>query len=452
MALNKADIQAMYEKNAEGCKKSFLNSVLIPTGRGGVTASRDYIAANAVFAACKKFGVDPTALNGRDELKGKIPSAYLFRLNSYTPMLAARYDELKEKDQNRLFDKENYLFTEKQNGIRGWLIYSKGWYLFSRNYSDVDCGILDYWQNIYQEPRIDEGETLAIDVEIKCEPDASLGDELREIGIETESILEAMSALLQTYPETAKEIQRKYKERTGKDLVTFRLIYPLYFNKKNYLKRRLGEGHSIYNDCVKYCQSLGLNVQSIKRVKGNREEKENFLNSILDSHGEGVVVHNLNSYYSTSENRDKDGFIKIKRTVGAQANSLGDTLDVWVSGFKMSSEKAGNAGIIGALEMSTYVLGDDGNMREHVVAYCSNIPLEMRKSITIDNGDGTYSMDPDMYNIVYEVTGQNISAQNERLTHARIVRMRADKLKEDCIISQAWLDANNDKTYGKREH
>ena len=118
----------------------------------------------------------------------------------------------------------------------------------------------------------------------------------------------------------------------------------------------------------------------------------------------------------------------------------------------MSSEKAGNAGIIGALEMSTYVLGDDGNMREHVVAYCSNIPLEMRKSITIDNGDGTYSMDPDMYNIVYEVTGQNISAQNERLTHARIVRMRADKLKEDCIISQAWLDANNDKTYGKREH
>jgi ATP-dependent DNA ligase len=445
MGLNKADLVSMWEDGSKYCKESFKKDILKSTGRGSVYKAADYITANAYLAACRKFNVDVATLTCKADLKGKLPSAYLFKLGSYSPMLAARYDELKEPAQKQLFEKQNYLFTEKQNGVRGWLIHSQGqWFLFSRNYSDKDCGVLDYWNNIYQHPSLDPKDVLAIDVEIKYEPDSGLANELREMGIETESILEAMSALLQTYPESAREIQRKYKERTGKDLIVFRLIYPLYFQGKNFLKRKLGEGHSAYNEVVKYCQSIGLNVMPIKRVKGNREEKENFLNTILESGGEGVVVHNLNAVYCVSENRDKDGFIKIKRQIGAKKDVIGDTIDAWVSGFKMSSEKAGNAGIIGALELSTYVLKDDGSTKEHVIAYCSNIPLEMRKEITKYDEEGRPYMAEEMYGLVFEATGQSISAVNMRLTHAKIVRQRFDKSKELCIITEAFLRANCD--------
>ena len=300
-------------------------------------------------------------------------------------------------------------------------------------------------QNIYQFPTIPDEEIFAVDVEIKYEPDGDLIEKLREFGMETESKLEAMSALLQTRPETATEIQRKYKEETGKDLITFRLIYPLYFKGRNYLKRKLGEGHAIYNEVIKYANQHNLNLQEILRCKGNREKKEVFLNSLLEAGSEGVVVHNLLSMYNTSENRDRDCFIKIKRSVGkSQQSGMGDTIEGWVSGFKMSDEGAGNAGLIGSLEVSIYELGSDGVQREKVIAYVPNLTQEMKKEITIDNGDGTYSMVEHMYDVVVEMDGQAISRKSRRLTHPRLLRMRFDKSKFECIYTEEWLNSQMD--------
>lgn len=446
MALNKNELVSMFENASIGYKKSFVDSILKATGRGGVYAARDYIHANCILATLEQYQVDKNQLEKEEDLKKFIPKAVLFRLNAYTPCLAYRFDELKKPAQDKLFDKDNYLFTEKQNGCRGWLIHAQGkWYLFSRNYSDVNCGLLDYMQNIYQFPTIPDHEIFAVDVEIKYEPDGNLIEKLREFGMETESKLEAMSALLQTRPETATEIQRKYKEETGKDLITFRLIYPLYFNGKNYLKRKLGEGHAVYNLVIQYAQQYNLNLQEILRVKGSREKKEVFLNSLLEAGSEGVVVHNLLSNYCTSENRDKDCFIKIKRSVGkSQQSGMGDTIDGFVTGFKMSDEKAGNAGLIGSLEVSIFELGDDGVQREKVIAYVPNLTQEMKEQITIKHDDGTVSMSPEMYDVVVEMDGQAISRKSRRLTHPRLLRMRFDKSKYECIYQQAWLNSQMD--------
>jgi len=446
MALNKNELVAMFQEASVGYNKSFIDGILKPTGRGGVYAARDYIHANCVLTTLSQYGIKKNSLEREEDLKKVLPKAVMFRLNAYTPCLAYRYDELKKPAQDKLFDKDNYLFTEKQNGCRGWLIHAEGkWYLFSRNYSDVNCSLLDYMQNIYQFPTIPDEEIFAVDVEIKYEPDGDLIEKLREFGMETESKLEAMSALLQTRPETATEIQRKYKEKTGKDLITFRLIYPLYFKGRNYLKRKLGEGHAIYNEVIKYANQHNLNLQEILRCKGNREKKEVFLNSLLEAGSEGVVVHNLLSMYNTSENRDRDCFIKIKRSVGkSQQSGMGDTIEGWVSGFKMSDEGAGNAGLIGSLEVSIYELGSDGVQREKVIAYVPNLTQEMKKEITIDNGDGTYSMVEHMYDVVVEMDGQAISRKSRRLTHPRLLRMRFDKSKFECIYTEEWLNSQMD--------
>ena len=123
---------------------------------------------------------------------------------------------------------------------------------------------------------------------------------------------------------------------------------------------------------------------------------------------------------------------------------MGDTVDAFITGFKMSSDKNGNAGLIGSLEASFYIQKDDGHLVKHVCAYLPNIPLEMKKNITIDNGDGTYSMVDKMYNMVAEIDGQSISAVSSRLTHPRLIRFRSDKLPADCVYTQEWINSQTD--------
>lgn len=443
MKLKKDELVSMFEEKSVDCKQSFKQSILKPTGRGGVYAARDYIHANSILAMLDKAGVNKSLLSNRDDLKKYLHPAVLFRLNAYTPCLAYRYDELKPAQQKALFEKPNYIATEKENGARGWLIYYKGkTFLFSRNYSDVDCSLQEYWDNILQTPTFDSSEIFAIDVEIKYEPKLDLINKLKEFGIETESKLEAICALLQTYPETARTIQEKYKQESGSDLVTFRLIYPLYFKGKNYLKRTLREGHNDYNEVVKYAQQHGLNVQSIQRVSGTKEQKEIFLNSILEVGGEGIVFHNLNSTYCTSENRDKDTFIKLKRSVSGDSSrqGIGDTIDGWISGFTMSNEDSGDAGLIGSFEISIYMMVN-GVPRKHVVAYVPNIQKEMKKDCTVIGPDGQPTLKETYYNRVVEVDGQAISAKSRRLTHPRLIRFRFDKSKEECIYSEEFINS-----------
>jgi ATP-dependent DNA ligase len=440
--LNKKDYVAMFENSAVDFSKSFLSKILVPTGRGGVYASRDYIHANAVIAAIKKYNGDPTLFQSLDDLKKYLPSGVNFRLNYYSPCLAYRYDELKTPQQEALFNDQRYLFTVKENGCRGWLIFTKsGNYLFSRNYSDVDCSLLDYIGNIEQKFNFEE--TFAIDVEIKYEPkgDAVVTEALKEFGIETTSKLEAMAAMLQMRPSDAVEIQRRYKERFGGDLLAFRLIYPLYFKGKNYIKRPIGEGHAIYDEVVAYARERGFNVQPIGRLNGSAEKKKAWLEGLLEAGEEGVVVHNLKSFYCTSENRDKDTFVKIKRSVARDnaMKGMGDTIEGFITGFKMSTEGKANEGLIGSFEVSIYLQEGGKPPRKHVIAYLPNITKEIKEQATITDSTGEVFLSEEFMNQVVEMDGQAISAKSMRLTHPRLLRFRFDKSEAECIYSLEWL-------------
>lgn len=445
MGLKKDDLVVMFEKNSRGFSDKFKKSILLPTGRGGVYAARDFIHANAVLAAIAKWGnpgVENSAFQSRDDLKTNLPAAVNFRLNAYTPCLAARFDELKKPQQEAIFNLPTYMFTEKENGCRGWLIFSKGKvYLFSRNYSDVDCSLLEYSSNIKIDHTIPADVTFAVDVEIKFEPKSDLMAELLTYGITTESKLEAMSALLQTRSETAMKIQEKYKASCGGDLITFRMISPLFFKGKNYLKRTLSEGHNDYDEVCKYAQEHGVNVQPLLRCVGTKEKKTAFLQSILDDGGEGVVVHNLKAYYNTSENRDKDTFIKIKRSVAKDSaqKGLGDTIEGYITGFKMSNEDSGDAGLIGSFEITIMMKTTAGPCVEHIIAYIPNIPKDMKIAATAADADGNPTLAEEFYGVVVEVDGQAISAKSRRLTHPRMTRFRYDKSKHECIYTEEFI-------------
>lgn len=450
MALKKAELIQLWEFQSLDLTPELKKQLLKVTGRGNTSAARDYIHANAVLAEVSKVKDLSNYKNCKSvqELMECLNPAVRFRLKYYTPCLAARYDELKPEQQKNIFQSRDWVATLKENGVRGWLIWHKGsMFLFSRNYSDKDCGLPEYWGNIYQTTTLGENEIYAMDVEVKFEPGAdTIMEELEELGISTDSKLEAMAALLQMNSPEALEIQRRFKEKKGKDLITFRAIHPLYFKGRNYVERTLGEGMQVYKEAVAYGKSVGLNIQEIERCDGTKEEKELFLNNILDSHGEGVVFHNKKGDYCTSENRSKTSFVKLKRSVKATMakTGIGDSIDGWVSGFKLGSKDTANEGLVAALEISIKLLCNDGRMRDHVVAYVPNIDRKTSEAITVLDENGNPTMSEDFYNVVVEVDGQNISKVSRRLTHPRLLRYRQDKMPEDCIYTEEFINSQID--------
>lgn len=459
MALKKSELVDLWSFLSRTLNESVKKQILKVTGRGGQSAARDYISACCLLSEVYKVkgeDFDMSNIVSSEDLWNIIHPATRFRLKCYTPCLAARYDELKPNAQNQLWDDSNWVATEKQNGCRGWLINYKGEvHLYSRNYSDKDCALLEYWNNIAQSV-VPSDEIYAIDVEIKFEPGTDIRDDLEALGLTTDSPLEAMVALLHTYPEEAVKIQNKYKSLYDKDLIVFRLIAPLYFKGKNYLKRTLGEGMDVYNQVVEEGRRLGLNVKPIKRCSGSRAEKEVFLNSILDAGGEGVVFHYRKGCYCTSENRSKTSFIKLKRSVSATTNKegIGDTIDAFVTGFKMGSNGTSNEGLISALEMSIYV-NEGGRIYRHHIASVPNIPLETKRLCTIEGADGLwpkevvmsdgsvkiFSLNPEYEELVGEVSGQALSAVSQRLEHPALLRWRPERDPNSCIYTKEFLDS-----------
>ena len=458
MALKKRDLEDLFTFNTQSLSPSVARQILPATGRGGVSAARDYIQANCLIAEYNKanssYEGNLSHISSKEDLMNGLKPATRFRLKAYTPCLAARYDELKEAEQKKFFEDPDWVFTEKQNGCRGWLIVHGGEvHLFSRNYSDVDCSLLEYWQNIDQQVSWNEG-IYAIDVEIKFEPGTDISKDLETLGIATDSPLEAMVALLHTYPESAVKIQKKFREMFDKELIVFRLIAPIYFNGKNYVNRTLGEGQDVYDECVEFGRSIGLNVKSIDRCNGSRVEKEIFLTTILNNGGEGIVGHYKKGMYCTSENRSKTSFIKLKRSISSTSQGMGDHIDGYISGFKMGSNGTANEGIIGAFEFSIHVT-DGAHERIHTIAVVPNISREERIMATWNNADGLYpqewtdskgethwvSLNPEFDGLVGEIDGQALSSVSKRMEHPRLVMWRPERSPESCIYTQEWLNS-----------
>ena len=333
----------------------------------------------------------------------------------------------------------------KQNGVRGVFIYSAGRsVLYSRNYSQKDCSLPEYWKNVAQEFKGDL--PFAVDCEVKFEPDCDVQQELERFGLTTDSKLEAMSALLQMESSAAVKLQEEYERIHGKPLIVFRLITVLYYNGKDYRKRPLGEAYAVESEVVKYATERGLNLAQIKKVKGTRADKEAFLDAMLEQGEEGVVFHNLKSRYITTENRDRNGFVKLKRSVSdtLAKNGMGDTIDGFITGFTMSKPGTADEGLIGSYEISAYIKDAKGNKRKQVIAYVPNIPREQKIQFTTMDAEGNPTLEPMLYGQVVEVNGQEVSRVSKRLTHPRLLRMRYDKNEEDCVYTEEFWNSQMD--------
>jgi len=371
------------------------------TGRGGNPAKRDYIKALADHYLIERYG----ALD-------KIPKNLGYRLSYECPMLAFQYSRLKEQEQVAIWESEDWWLTEKENGVRGWLIYSpsEGLSLYSRNISTTDYLPIDYAEKILNAPGkgVHNG-LFCIDVEVKC-TNPNIRTFLRDAkGVETETELQAVAALLAINTKDSLDIQMT--QALDEPLFEFKVIDVLYWNKKDWRKDKYIDRAKNIEPAIAQAKSMGLNIKPIKSCKIPAEKKA-FHAGILNEGGEGTIAVNINTSYNGTPNRHRDEWIKIKRSVSesAQMEGLGDTIDGYITGFEEADEGKGWAGLIGALKVSVMLQKKDGTETEHMIARVTNIQLSLRKLISIKDKDGNLAMKEEMYDRVLEIDGQVLSA------------------------------------------
>ena len=168
-----------------------------------------------------------------------------------------------------------------------------------------------------------------------------------------------------------------------------------------------------------------------------RQDKNALLRTFWNRGGEGAVLKHAKGAYIPG-GRKKDIAIKIKRTM---SGDIGDDLDAFISGY-VNTIEWNKKGLIGGVELSVYLNGN-----EHVVATVSSMPDEVREQLTDHHWydpTGEYESDrkprlaSQFYGKVLTIDGQELSARNKRLMHAKADwarGFRQDKDATQCVLS-----------------
>lgn len=373
-----------------------------------------------------------------------IPKNLKYRLSMKAPMLAFQYTNLKAEEKEAIWSDPRWMLTEKENGVRGVMVYSprEGLSLYSRNVSVEDFLPVEFTDKLLHTIKAgDFPHSFVLDVEIKSTNPNIATYLAHKKGVETETELQAVAALMQINSEDSWEIQRVHEADQDEHLLEYKVIDVLYWPPAGDLRKLpYRERRQCYGSAVEAVAAVGMNVKPILSCSGTADEKKAFHQGILDRGGEGTVAVNLDTLYNDKNTRGRAEWVKIKRSVSGamQDEGLGDTIDGWIGGFEEADDMKGWGGMVGALLVYTLLRMDDGTETEHCIAKVTNIPLSMRRQIT-DTVDGKVSLKSEFYDVVVEVDGQAISPRAMRLTHPRIVRFRSDKSKWECTLDEGFL-------------
>lgn len=154
-----------------------------------------------------------------------------------------------------------------------------------------------------------------------------------------------------------------------------------------------------------------------------------YRDKIIKAGGEGVIWKNLNATY-TEDGRQRNVWVKHKKRI---------EFDAFVSGFKPGESGKGFEHLVAALEFSV-------NLKEggtHVLGWASNLTRDHMNKMTV-TVDGKPTLHPSMLNRVAEISGQDVSAREFRLSHCTLDRWRYQpgpdfKSADQCVVSMQDL-------------
>lgn len=357
---------------------------------------------------------------------------FRFRMDIETPQLAFLGKNLRPEERKLIEESLDWIYEEKLNGARMLVFYHPDWgfEFYGRNLSVTDFLPVNYTNKVFlHKVKTYKGlwKPFVLDCEIVSN-DPRISTEVGKRGVVTETILQAVTALLALNSEDSLRIQ----EELGGPL-ELRVFDCLQFEEKDIRKMPYYKRRKALQEVVNSLQRLDLPFYKVKAVRKNKKE---YLEHLWENGKEGAIAKPIAMPYLDRESRPRDGWVKLKRTV---SGAIGDTVDGFITGFEEGNSKKGFAGLVGALEVTVFVKEEDESLTEHVIAKVPNIPFEMRREISgLENGKVV--MDKSLYKKVVEVEGQSVSARVKRLVHPQLVRFREDKSWTDCVISREDLE------------
>ncbi len=365
-----------------------------------------------------------------------IPDHLQWVLKLKSPMLARRIDDgIPEDIADAVWESDNWYLEEKLNGARMLIVKdNSGINLYSRHNSDVDLLPINYVDKVLLNDDFNIDllkDNFILDTEITSDI-TNLSTVIEGYGVVTETMLQAVTALLTSDVDRAVTIQRNEGLR-----LTFNMFDCIFYNGQFLFNEPLLERRKLALEIYGKMKDAGFKIIP---VRSNRSSKKAFHKKIILEGGEGTIAKRVDGIYIPDTNRPKDGWIKIKRSVSGSLGEGGDTVDGWISGFEPATEGKNREGYIGNLLISVYVKGYDGSVSEHCIAKISGIDMQLRKEMTEVVG-GVPTLKPVYYNKVVEIDGASISARSRRFNHAVFIGFREDKNKDDCVLDESFIDS-----------
>lgn len=370
------------------------------------------------------------------------PNHLKFILSLETPMLCIQAKHMPEEWHSSVWTDPKWVAEEKINGCRMVAIYSKneGIHFYSRNMSVIDYLPVEYkniWMRDFNPEKFaDEVGSFILDCEVLCP--VSKVDTTKHVlssrGVVTETRLQATAALLAMNDEESLRIQRENDIE-----FEFYPFHVLELNGSLLMEMPYWQNRQIMDVMLPMAEGMGLNAFMVRRADGS--DKKALYEAILSEGGEGVVLKNVDAPYIPTESRYHRMWVKMKRTA---SETLGDTIDGFVSGYLPGKQGTGFENLVGALIISVYLNKEDGTQEQKEIAHVPNLTLEQRKEMTElkHNGDEARPMlKQEYYGRVVEVDGQWFSARNKRLMHAKLVRFRTDKSPEQCTFEESTINS-----------
>ena len=368
--------------------------------------------------------------------KGNIPKSLDLMLQLESPMAAAQLKTCKQDIQDKIWSSEEYFLEEKLDGVRQLLFFIDGDFkTYSRNLSDTDLLPIDYSTKIFHKCDFTQlKHSFILDSEcVSMNPNISTIIGRR--GVWTETQLQAVQALLSMNSEDSLRLQEE--QNTPLKFYAFDCIYydgqwlldyPLVERRK-YLKKALAE-----------LQALGFNIEL---PLSNISNKKAFYKKIISEGKEGCIAKYIYGTYHATTSRTHRQWIKLKRSMSETLTEegAGDTIDGFITGYLKGSDGKAYSDMVGALQISCYLIDEFGRKKLHHIATISSFDLALRKEMTEYDEHNQPRLKEDFYNKVVEIDGQSVSSRNKRLRHAVLVRFRPDKTRDDCVIEEGFLNS-----------
>lgn len=353
-----------------------------------------------------------------------IPWSMKFMLSIECLQLCRRIQTLKESDQQKVWESDDWIAEEKVDGNRMALLWDadeKQFHFFSRNNSMVDYLPQDYKDTIYiTSNNFDYDKNFVLDTEvISTSPNIETND------TQCLTQLQSTSALLALNPDDSIAIQRN-------DPLKF-IVFDCLYHDESYMDKPWVERHkqteSLCNILKEYNFNCELNPV-IENTEYNKNKKREFFDELIDNQKEGIVLKNKYAKYHATSSRTID-CVKVKRST---SDSLTNDIDAFITDYVVGNDDTRNENMVVGFIFSVRLEKEDGTIVNHNIAVCSNISDYIKEDATVIDDNGNISLNNDYYFRVATLKGQNISARNMRLTHAVIDTWRLDKSADGCEI------------------